>query len=142
MALVKNPEHDAHEEKNQKQGKDENRTQHESFPAIGDRATSEHPLDNQLLGAVGGQHHHRAPQDAHPEIKGSREREVGIEPSQFAGRPSLLEGRRPAPFDKCWNIKKRKKSAGQKKTKLHGIGPDHRFDSANISIKQREADKN
>ena len=77
MALVEDPQHGADQQEDEEKGEDDHRAQGERFPAVGDALAGQHPLHDQLLRAMGGEHEDGAAEDSHPDIEGRSEQELG-----------------------------------------------------------------
>ena len=147
MALVEHPEHRAHQQEDQEEREDDHGAQGQRFAAIGDGLAGQHPLHDQLLGAVGGQHQHRAADDAHPDVEGRAEQELrqgdagrggDVQPVEFAGGGGFGEHRAHPAVHERGDVAEGEDAAEQEQAELDGVGPDHGFDAADVGVEQRE----
>ena len=135
-AGIEDPEQHAHEEKNEEEGEDEDGTEGEGLAAIGDVAAGEDALDDELFGAVGGEDHYGAADDAHPDVEGRGEREVGVEPGEFAGLAGDLQRGRPTAIDEARDIEESEDATEEEEAELHGVSPNDGFDAADVGVEQ------
>src|SRR5436190_22519 len=60
---------------------------------------------------------------------------------EFSGCERFRKNFLRASRKKSWNIKKRENSSGEEQSELNRISPNDGFDAADVSIKERESDK-
>ena len=136
-----NPQQNADHQEQQHHRHDADRAKHQRLPPIHHATTGKHPLRHELIDPVREQYKHNGADDAHPEIVRLGQREIEIQPSEFAGVLRLAKRTRPTSVDQRRQIKQGKQTTGQQQHELQGIRPDHRLNSTEPSVNQREPDK-